>query len=134
MNYGARPSYDARKPYSELLIKIIGGFIETSITPDINNWELLLRHYISITGHFMGEKEADSIAELLKELDTLKDPRKQGKSVYSSTSVPKGYFEKAPGLLMKLQTKVITATAHMLCPSQEDDDDEDFDVSQVFGE
>ena len=123
-----KPSYDARKGFAELLIKILERCVDAStLMGDLPAWEMYLRHYHSLTMRFIREEDETTIKQLMDKIDDMKYTLRNGHRMVSNyTQNNSTYMSNSPTLLMKLQEVMVSATSHLLVPTKESED-EDFD-------
>ncbi len=128
-----KPSYDARKPYSELLIDLIEKIISAAHGSDAFQWELFLKQYYSLTQKFIGRSDKEKVLEIFSELNNIKNPIRSNRIYRIQGDNTKLFNKLGPIKLMELQVAMFSATSHLLIPSQESDDDLDFDEAGVIG-
>jgi hypothetical protein len=122
---GVRTTYDARKPFSEMLIDVMRSIVRCSCDQavDTNRWHMLLISYYSITKKFISSKNK-------AEIDTINN-RLSGKERIASLNGLNKITFVAP-LLIEMQSKLFGATSQLLLPSQDIDLDDEFDPTKLI--
>jgi len=121
-----RTTYDARKPFSEMLIDVMRAIVRCSCDDgvDTNRWHMLLINYYSITKQFISSKDR-------AEIDSINNRLRGKESMASLNGLNKMSFV-APTLI-EMQSKLFGSTSHLLLPSQEVDAEDEFDPTKLVG-